>query len=150
MKSQPQCRRYAIVEGPIVSSFFFFPLYLNDKYVQQYVSDFIVCDTYVFLNGGRVGYMIRTVGWETTKTHRSLFCKRLRFNVSNYVSLYSSLELCVIIPPVYESLVSGNKGISFEFTQRDLGNHTSRPGGRLNKKDGLTRYGNSHVKDKTS
>ena len=26
----------------------------------------------------------------------------------------------------------------------------SRPGGRLNKKDGLTRYGNSHVKDKTS
>ena len=28
-------------------------------------------------------------------------------------------------------------------------NH-SDPGGRLNKKDGLTRYGNSHVKDKTS
>ena len=26
----------------------------------------------------------------------------------------------------------------------------SLPGGRLNKKDGLTRYGNSHVKDKTS
>ena len=26
----------------------------------------------------------------------------------------------------------------------------SPPGGRLNKKDGLTRYGNSHVKDKTS
>ena len=26
----------------------------------------------------------------------------------------------------------------------------TRPGGRLNKKDGLTRYGNSHVKDKTS
>ena len=25
-----------------------------------------------------------------------------------------------------------------------------KPGGRLNKKDGLTRYGNSHVKDKTS
>ena len=24
------------------------------------------------------------------------------------------------------------------------------PGGRLNKKDGLTRYGDSHVKDKTS
>ena len=24
------------------------------------------------------------------------------------------------------------------------------PGGCLNKKDGLTRYGNSHVKDKTS
>ena len=27
---------------------------------------------------------------------------------------------------------------------------TYRSGGRLNKKDGLTRYGNSHVKDKTS
>ena len=25
-----------------------------------------------------------------------------------------------------------------------------RPGSRLNKKDGLTRYGDSHVKDKTS
>ena len=29
-------------------------------------------------------------------------------------------------------------------------NHCGDPGGRLNKKDGLTRYGNSHVKDKTS
>ena len=28
--------------------------------------------------------------------------------------------------------------------------HSSQTGGRLNKKDGLTRYGNSHVKDKTS
>ena len=26
----------------------------------------------------------------------------------------------------------------------------NQPGGRLNKKDGLTRYGDSHVKDKTS
>ena len=26
----------------------------------------------------------------------------------------------------------------------------TQPGGRLNKKDGLTRYGDSHVKDKTS
>ena len=30
-----------------------------------------------------------------------------------------------------------------------LPNH-EQPGGRLNKKDGLTRYGNFHVKDKTS
>ena len=29
-------------------------------------------------------------------------------------------------------------------------NGTEEAGGRLNKKDGLTRYGNSHVKDKTS
>ena len=28
--------------------------------------------------------------------------------------------------------------------------HQFSPGGRLNKKDGLTRYGDSHVKDKTS
>ena len=28
--------------------------------------------------------------------------------------------------------------------------HQQEAGGRLNKKDGLTRYGDSHVKDKTS
>ena len=32
---------------------------------------------------------------------------------------------------------------------RGVSNH-QQPGGRLNKKDGLTRYGDSHVKDKTS
>ena len=32
----------------------------------------------------------------------------------------------------------------------DMGNVVPEAGGRLNKKDGLTRYGNSHVKDKTS
>ena len=39
----------------------------------------------------------------------------------------------------------------FLFTNK-LGSERMRegPGGRLNKKDGLTRYGNSHVKDKTS
>ena len=31
-----------------------------------------------------------------------------------------------------------------------LQTYLSLTGGRLNKKDGLTRYGNSHVKDKTS
>ena len=31
-----------------------------------------------------------------------------------------------------------------------IGPVVKRSGGRLNKKDGLTRYGNSHVKDKTS
>ena len=36
-----------------------------------------------------------------------------------------------------------------------MSNHNNKnnlypSGGRLNKKDGLTRYGNSHVKDKTS
>ena len=34
---------------------------------------------------------------------------------------------------------------NYDMTVNSLG-----PGGRLNKKDGLTRYGDSHVKDKTS
>ena len=33
---------------------------------------------------------------------------------------------------------------------RETGQCSRRAGGRLNNKDGLTRYGNSHVKDKTS
>ena len=32
----------------------------------------------------------------------------------------------------------------------DIMQETKMSGGRLNKKDGLTRYGDSHVKDKTS
>ena len=39
----------------------------------------------------------------------------------------------------FQANVDG-RGISCEF----------HSGGRLNKKDGLTRYGDSHVKDKTS
>ena len=34
--------------------------------------------------------------------------------------------------------------------QMATSDYLSQPGGRLNKKDGLTRYGDSHVKDKTS
>ena len=38
-----------------------------------------------------------------------------------------------------------------KFNDYVVGNDEDKlPGGRLNKKDGLTRYGNSHVKDKTS
>ena len=37
-----------------------------------------------------------------------------------------------------------------EATLDGIGKNRPVPGGRLNKKDGLTRYGNSHVKDKTS
>ena len=36
------------------------------------------------------------------------------------------------------------------LTKEQWWTHAMLPGGRLNKKDGLTRYGNSHVKDKTS
>ena len=41
----------------------------------------------------------------------------------------------------------GNTSLS---CSSDLQTQQWEPGGRLNKKDGLTRYGNSHVKDKTS
>ena len=42
--------------------------------------------------------------------------------------------------------------LCFQFEQSGPFDHVivPRPGGRLNKKDGLTRYGDSHVKDKTS
>ena len=36
------------------------------------------------------------------------------------------------------------------FQRYTLDDSSRESGGRLNKKDGLTRYGNSHVKDKTS
>ena len=36
------------------------------------------------------------------------------------------------------------------FIPRVFPGQISPSGGRLNKKDGLTRYGDSHVKDKTS
>ena len=40
--------------------------------------------------------------------------------------------------------------LSIDLFQQFLGMVSEAPGGRLNKKDGLTRYGDSHVKDKTS
>ena len=36
------------------------------------------------------------------------------------------------------------------FCSGEVHVNAGEPGGRLNKKDGLTMYGNSHVKDKTS
>ena len=36
------------------------------------------------------------------------------------------------------------------YIWNNLDGQLKQAGGRLNKKDGLTRYGNSHVKDKTS
>ena len=54
-------------------------------------------------------------------------------------------------------LINGNE-IDITVDQKSVKSHLisnqhfacRRPGGRLNKKDGLTRYGYSHVKDKTS
>ena len=40
--------------------------------------------------------------------------------------------------------------IPWKWDDSNPTNYHSSSGGRLNKKDGLTRYGDSHVKDKTS
>ena len=40
--------------------------------------------------------------------------------------------------------------ISYSSPDNSLQSQKRELGGRLNKKDGLTRYGDSHVKDKTS
>ena len=48
-------------------------------------------------------------------------------------------SLIVMDERIHSKIECGNRKISFKKT-----------GGRLNKKDGLTRYGDSHVKDKTS
>ena len=56
----------------------------------------------------------------------------------------SSWYYCVIIETT-------NNGFEWKMTEvvpRKI--KINKSGGRLNKKDGLTRYGNSHVKDKTS
>ena len=42
------------------------------------------------------------------------------------------------------------KRSSLFFCTGNADPRAQEPGGRLNKKDGLTRYGDSHVKDKTS
>ena len=56
-------------------------------------------------------------------------------------------------------LCEGNSPVTCEFPAQRASNAEMFPfegiimmipGGHLNKKDGLTRYGNSHVKDKTS
>ena len=62
------------------------------------------------------------------------------FGVSFVVSLNKLLCIRVFVTVKWDSF-------SFDGTWL-LSSKGS--GGRLNKKDGLTRYGNSHVKDKTS
>ena len=55
------------------------------------------------------------------------------YAVMSLFQMYLNYILCILVRLKY-------------FNKR----HHGRPGGRLNKKDGLTRYGDSHVKDKTS
>ena len=63
-----------------------------------------------------------------------------------FLSLYTHTQYILVIwfANRYKSLDQMN--ITSHYTIM----FTKNPGGRLNKKDGLTRYGNSHVKDKTS
>ena len=45
---------------------------------------------------------------------------------------------------------SKHADICYQKNERAVMHTRQETGDRLNKKDGLTRYGNSHVKDKTS
>ena len=56
----------------------------------------------------------------------------------------TQFNICINRPPWVKCCNSG--GLPLWFRNQIW----QAPGGRLNKKDGLTRYGNSHVKDKTS
>ena len=66
--------------------------------------------------------------------------KKLTYFYLPYV--WCAPELVLLKPPFMISPL----GISYDFENVPL----KPSGGRLNKKDGLTRYGDSHVKDKTS
>ena len=46
--------------------------------------------------------------------------------------------------------MAGDDLVKQEVRVSELIDRQSSSGGRLNKKDGLSRYGDSHVKDKTS
>ena len=64
------------------------------------------------------------------------------YNSYNHSSLSQPLEAKLpICQKAYQALIKSLTGMKTKVTV---------PGGRLNKKDGLTRYGDSHVKDKTS
>ena len=56
-------------------------------------------------------------------------------------------KFCVLIKILLEFILNGPIDNNLALVQVMAWHQT---GGRLNKKDGLTRYGNSHVKDKTS
>ena len=56
-----------------------------------------------------------------------------------------------VMMETYSALLKFMMGMNWSLVDSfRKGSVMQRFGGRLNKKDGLTRYGNSHVKDKTS
>ena len=60
--------------------------------------------------------------------------------------LSALLTLCEENPPVTDQWIPQKRQVMLTFVVTFL----LVSGGRLNKKDGLTRYGDSHVKDKKS
>ena len=83
------------------------------------------------------------------------YAKLLACNTASwYISITSNF---IIINPLYDngyclhmSTTSAILPMKYVPTYLETVKRPWRPGGRLNKKDGLTRYGDSHVKDKTS
>ena len=80
----------------------------------------------------------------------SQYCHIDEPRIQAFVGPVSS-QSCMIQIPTYQSICAyqSNQPIG-PGQDRLLLELLHAPGGRLNKKDGLTRYGNSHVKDKTS
>ena len=72
------------------------------------------------------------------------YCKSSAWGVNPF-KLVCGIGILVILFDVFMFLSEFKPHMSPWLTIQ-----TILPGGRLNKKDGLTRYGDSHVKDKTS
>ena len=78
-----------------------------------------------------------------------------RYGIALVWSEYSAVKIIMIsffcsntLPSLYRSRSLRIFDVGIQECIKLHDNMTA--GGRLNKKDGLTRYGNSHVKDKTS
>ena len=76
-------------------------------------------------------------------------------HVVDHVITSASLAICeenrmTWASPALQIHTDYNAAVDFVHNRIRWPAWTSPPGGRLNKKDGLTRYGDSHVKDKTS
>ena len=110
--------------------------------------------------------MVQNILWNFAKLHKTLLVLHIYFSRGGrrqftliYTCQICHYELNIINYKVEMSLahdlrkyVDLNSYPFWCWNQNTPGYHGCWwcPGGRLNKKDGLTRYGDSHVKDKTS
>ena len=78
-----------------------------------------------------------------------LFCKVMSVVVECSEINFTGMFIAHVRVTSHECLGVSNHKQLYCFVQH-LQANTTTPRGRLNKKDGLTRYGDSHVKDKTS